>query len=109
MLRKSTLYLSAKTRTYLSCCASTSAWIAGTGEKEELKKTFMESEAIKKQLGRSDVCHNMLFIHSVLGCDTTSLFYEIGKATASEKYTNSSTLEGKRRSSTCISPWMMYC
>ena len=79
------------------------------GEKEELKKTYMESEAIKKQLGRSDVCHNMLFIHSVLGCDTTSLFYEIGKATASEKYTNSSTLEGKRRSSTCISPLMMYC
>ena len=79
------------------------------GEKEELKKTFMESEAIKKQLGRSDVRHNMVFIHSVLGCDTTSRFYEIGKATASEKYTNSSTLEGKRRSSTCISPWMMYC
>ena len=45
------------------------------GEKEELQKTFMESEAIKKQLGRSDVCQNMLFIHSVVGCDTTSRFY----------------------------------
>ena len=81
-------------------------------KKKYSKRRLWNLKTIKKQLERSEVCHNMLFIHSVLGCDTTSRLYEIGKATALEKYTNSPTLESKsktRRSSTCISPWMMYC
>ena len=43
---------------------------------------------VKEQLG-NDVCHNLLFIHAILGCDTTSRVYGIGKAPALKKYVNS--------------------
>ncbi len=36
-------------------------------------------------LGTS-VCNDLLFLHAVLGCDTTSLPYGIGKSTALKKY-----------------------
>ena len=32
-----------------------------------------------------DVCSHMLFLHALLGCDTTSRIYGIGKATALKK------------------------
>ena len=42
----------------------------------------------KEQLG-DDVCHELLFIHAILGCDTTSRVHGIGKAAALKKYDNS--------------------
>ena len=59
------------------------------GAKANLHRRVRNLKTVKKQLG-SDVCHNMPFIHSVLGCGTTSRFYGIGTTAASEKYTNSS-------------------
>ena len=43
---------------------------------------------VKEQLG-DDVCHDLLFLHAILGCDTTSRVHGIGKAAALKKYANS--------------------
>ncbi|KAK3752452.1 hypothetical protein QZH41_013499, partial [Actinostola sp. cb2023] len=43
---------------------------------------------VKEELGHA-VCHNMLFLHAVLGCDTTSRPYGIGKAASLKKYSDS--------------------
>lgn len=39
----------------------------------------------KEKLG-NDICQNILFIHAVLGCDTTSRLYGIGKGVSLKKY-----------------------
>ena len=41
----------------------------------------------KEHLG--DVCHDLLFLHAILGYDTTSRVHGIGKAAALKKYANS--------------------
>ena len=43
---------------------------------------------VKEQLG-DGVCHDPLFLHAILGCDTTSRVHGIGKAAALKKYANS--------------------
>ncbi len=45
-------------------------------------------KAVKEQLG-PEVCTNILFLHAVLGCDTTSRFFGIGKGTALKKFKSS--------------------
>ena len=52
----------------------------------EPKKTtknprLWDIKAVKKQLG-PEVCSHILFLHAVLGCDTTSRLYGIGKGTS---------------------------
>ena len=44
---------------------------------------------VKKHLG-PDICNNILFIHAVLGCDTTSRLYGIGKGISLNKFKTSS-------------------
>ena len=43
---------------------------------------------MKKQLGR-EVCDNILFLHAVLGCDTTSQLFGIGKSASLKKFRSS--------------------
>ena len=43
---------------------------------------------VKEQLG-DDVCHDLLFLHAILGCNTTSRVHGIGKAAALKRYANS--------------------
>ena len=43
---------------------------------------------VKAEPGHA-VCHNMLFLHAVLGCDTTSCPYGIRKAAPLKKYPES--------------------
>jgi len=47
-------------------------------KKNEKKLKEWNIKAIKEQLG-PEICSNILFLHEVLGCDTTSLLYGIGK------------------------------
>ena len=47
--------------------------------------------ATKEKLGQ-DICSNILFIHAILGCDTTSCLYGIGKGAAISKFKTSSML-----------------
>ena len=42
-------------------------------------------KAVKEQLG-PEVCSHILFLHAVLGCDTTSRLYGIGKGTSLKKF-----------------------
>ena len=42
---------------------------------------------VKDQLGR-EVCRNLLFLHAMTGCKTTSCLYGVGKATAQKKFEN---------------------
>ena len=42
-------------------------------------------KAVKQRLG-PDVCQHILFLHAVLGCDTTSRLHGIGKGAALKKY-----------------------
>ena len=45
-------------------------------------------KAVKEQLG-FEICNNILFLHAVLGCDTTSQLYGIGKGTSLKKFKSS--------------------
>ena len=44
----------------------------------------MLNQPVKKQL-KDVICRNMLFIHAILGCDTTSSVFGIGKGLALKK------------------------
>ena len=39
----------------------------------------------KEQLGK-EVCRNLIFLHAITGCNTTSRLYGVGKATALKKF-----------------------
>ena len=54
-------------------------------EKKKQKKLCVRSiRATKQKLGQ-DICSNILFIHAILGCDTTSRLYGIGKEQVQNK------------------------
>ena len=46
-------------------------------------------KAVKEQLG-PELCTHILFLHAVLGCDTTSRLYGIGKGASLKKFSSSS-------------------
>ena len=59
----------------------------------EPKKTtknprICDIKAVKEQLG-PEVCSHILFLHAVLGCDTTSRLYGIGKGASLKKFKSS--------------------
>ena len=45
-------------------------------------------KAVKQALG-SEICTNVLFLHAILGCDTTSHLYGIGKGASLKKFKSS--------------------
>ena len=53
-------------------------------------------KSVKKQLG-PEVCNNILFLHAILGCDTTSQLYGIGKGNSLKKFNQVNTFENKLR------------
>lgn len=56
--------------------------------KANSRRRVWNMKKVKEQLG-NDVCHSLLFLHAILGCDTTSCVYGIGKTAALKKYENS--------------------
>ena len=56
--------------------------------KANSRRRVWNMKKVKEQLG-DDVCHDLLFLHAILGCDTTSRVHGIGKAAALKKYVNS--------------------
>ena len=56
--------------------------------KANSRRRVWNMKRVKEQLG-NDVCYDVLFLHAILGCDTTSRLYGICKATALKKYVNS--------------------
>ena len=57
--------------------------------KESTKKPRVWNiQVVKEQLG-PEICTHMLFLHAILGCDTTSHLYGIGKGTSLKKFKSS--------------------
>ena len=54
-------------------------------KKNTKKPRVWSIKAVKEQLG-PEICSNILFLHAVLGCDTTSHLYGIGKGTSLKKF-----------------------
>ena len=57
-------------------------------KKNSKKPRVWNIKAVKEQLG-PEICSNILFLHAVLGCDTTSHLYGIGKGTSLKKFKSS--------------------
>ena len=71
----------------------------------EPKKTtknprIWDIKAVKEQLG-PEVCSHILFLHAVLGCDTTSCLYGIGKGASLKKFQVKQTLSRTSQSIQC--------
>ena len=45
------------------------------------RRRVWNMKVVEDKLGE-DVCNNILFIHAILGCDTTSRLHGIGKGTS---------------------------
>lgn len=56
--------------------------------KANSRRRVWNMKKVKEQLG-FNVCRDILFLHAISGCDTTSRPYGIGKAGALKKYVNS--------------------
>ena len=54
------------------------------------KNRIWNIKAIKQMLG-PDICNHILFIHALLGCDTTSRLYGIGKGASLKRFRASHT------------------
>ena len=54
-------------------------------KKNTKKPRVWSIKTVKEQLG-PEICSNILFLHAVLGCDTTSHLYGIGKGTSLKKF-----------------------
>ena len=57
-------------------------------KKNAKKHQIWNITAVKEQLG-PEMCSNILFLYAILGCDTTSQLYGIGKATFLKKFKSS--------------------
>ena len=57
-------------------------------KKNTKKPKVWNIKAVKEQLC-PEICSNILFLHAVLGCDTTSHLYGIGKGTSLKKFKSS--------------------
>ena len=57
-------------------------------KKNTKKPKVWNIKAVKEQLG-PEICSNILFLHAVLGYDTTSHLYGIGKGTSLKKFKSS--------------------
>ena len=53
-----------------------------------LRQRVWNIKKIQAELG-TEICNNILFIHAILGCDTTSRVHGIGKGTSLKKFTTS--------------------
>ena len=58
-------------------------------QKKHKKLHVWNIRATKEKLGQ-DICNSIFFIHAILGCDTTSRLYGIGKETYLSKFKASS-------------------
>ena len=62
---------------------SQSIFFKSEPKKGSKKRRTWDNKKVKKGLG--DACRNICFPHSLLGCDTTSRWYGIGKGVAITK------------------------
>ena len=70
---------------YHACLDTCSLLFKPEPKKNAKNIRVWDIQAVKQQLG-ADVCNHILFIHSILGCDTTSRLHGLGKGIALRKF-----------------------
>ena len=78
------------TQIFWYCYAIMPAWILvpyflNLSQRTRKKPRVWNISAVKQELG-SEICSNLLFLHDILGCDTTSQLYGIGKGASFKKF-----------------------
>ena len=73
---------------YHACLESHNIFFKPEPKKATMKPRVWNITAIKEKLGL-EMCNNILFLHAILGCDTTSQLYGIGKGTSLKKFKSS--------------------
>ena len=58
------------------------------------KNRIWDIKVTQSELG-ADICNNILFIHAILGCDTTSRLYGLGKGLTLKRFTSSALFRDK--------------
>ena len=58
------------------------------------KNRIWDIRVTQSELG-ADICNNILFIHAILGCDTTSRLYGLGKGLSLKRFTSSALFRDK--------------
>ena len=59
------------------------------------KNRIWDIKVTQSELG-DDICNNILFIHAILGCETTSrLYYGLGKGLSLKRFTSSAFFRDK--------------
>ena len=58
------------------------------------KNRIWDIKVTQSELG-ADICNNILFIHAILGCDTTSRLYGLGKGLSLKRFTSSALFRDK--------------
>ena len=58
------------------------------------KNRIWDIKVTQSELG-ADICNNSLFIHAILGCDTTSRLYGLGKGLSLKRFTSSALFRDK--------------
>ena len=64
-----------------------------TGDNQEENRIW-DIKVTQSELG-ADMCSNILFIHAILGCDTTSRLYVLGKGLSLKRITSSALFRDK--------------
>ena len=72
---------------YHASLDSCSLFLKPEPRKSTKKSLVWNIHAVKKQLG-PDICSSILFLHAILGCDTTSQLHGIGKGNSLKKFTD---------------------
>ena len=58
------------------------------------KNRIWDIKVTQSELG-ADICNNILFIHAILGCDTISRLYGLGKGLSLKRFTSSPLFRDK--------------
>ena len=58
------------------------------------KNRIWDIKVTQSELG-ADICNNILFIHAILGCDTTSRYYGLGKGLSPKRFTSNALSRDK--------------
>ena len=61
---------------------------------ETKKNRIWDIKVTQSELG-ADICNNILFMYAILGCDTTSRLYGLGKGLSLKRFTSSALLRDK--------------
>jgi len=73
---------------YYACMESHNIFFKPEPKKGTKKPRVWNITTVKEKLG-PDICNSILFLHAILGCDTTSQLYGFGKGVSLKKFKSS--------------------